>query len=192
MLKHRIYTLSFLIFACGCDFPDQEASIPATPVNGTPPIILTIPEMPTELPASLHDAARDSNILGLDRLWNAGHRLDGLDEAGRTPLHVAIEAQQPKAVQWLLTYKADPYGGKSTAESPLSQAVLIAARCERSSEAQTTAFAIITLLVQHGVNPMTHHNSSSSPLQLAMANDCEACIDHLREITASVAVDTIH
>ena len=163
-------------------------SITLTACSDTPPVpkeSIATAHQPSD---SLHAAAQDNDIPRLEALWEADHPLDALDETGRTPLHAAIQAQQPQAVQWLLKYKADPYGATSPLDPPLSQAILIAAQTQGHTESRTTAFAIITLLIQHGVNPATHHNNTLSPIQLAMANDCEACIEHIREVSMSRAI----
>ena len=175
MIKHRITLCAFLIFlpACTPPTPDQARAVQEA---------ISTPTQSTNRPESMHLAARANDIAGLQALWEADHPLNILDEAGLTPLQVAIEAQHPKAVEWLLSYQADPYGAKSTQDTPLSQAVLIASQYERHSEEQKVAFEILTLLIEHGVDPMEDYNGAISPLQLAMAKDCEACIEHIMEI----------
>ena len=175
MTKHLIYLYAFLLMLPAYQ---KSTSDETAPVNSAQ----TPSPQSDNLPKSMHHAAQNNNTEELQAFWDADHPLDALDENGFTPLHIAIQALHPEAVEWLLSYGADPYGGKSTHELPLNQAVLNAAQFESCSPEQKTAFDILTLLINHGVDPMEDYNGAISPIQLAMAKDCEACIDHIMEI----------
>ena len=89
------------------------------------PLLAQVPPTATEAAAfqGLHAAAHRGDLAAIQRLAVSKPALEARDSAGRTPLHLATFARQPKAVQALLLAGADP----SAFEQGRYDAVTIAA-----------------------------------------------------------------
>lgn len=71
----------------------------------------------------LHYAACANRVDLLDVLLSCGSAIDGLDDGGRTPLHVAVEEQALDSVRYLLDQGASMVRADSTLNVPLPGSV---------------------------------------------------------------------
>ena len=73
-------------------------------------------------PAALLSAAASGDTAQTTALLNQGAALEARDEAGRTPLMLAVMQRKPEVVRLLLDRGADPNVADSAGRTPLQQA----------------------------------------------------------------------
>jgi Ankyrin repeats (many copies) len=73
-------------------------------------------------PATLQSAVAQGDVAQAASLLDQGAVIDARDEAGRTPLMLAVTQDQPEIVRLLLARGADPNAADNTGHTPLQQA----------------------------------------------------------------------
>lgn len=112
---------------------------------------------------SLHDAARMGDLKTLKNLIksnpNISEDMNNLDDAGATPLLVAMQANQFHLVEILLENGAHP---KASMANSLDTSLHLAARAG--------AAAVIVMLIQHGADINQINQQTQTPLMVATIN----------------------
>ena len=77
------------------------------------------------MPSPLHLAAQSGDVVTVQRLLDAGNRVDPVDGIGRTPLHLAALAGHVEVASLLLDRGADPNARAAFQMTPLHYAALL-------------------------------------------------------------------
>lgn len=119
--------------------------------------------------ATVHEAARRSDVEGLRQLLSAQPGLADIGEEGghRRPLHCACYAGCVEAVQLLLDHGAWLEAGDKLGATPLSQACA-AGRVD-----------VVRLLLARGANPLARNGSQMSVLMAAAFGGDSPGSDHV-------------
>jgi ankyrin repeat protein len=110
----------------------------------------------------LFNFAFKGDIEGVKKEVASGASLNQGDDAGFTPLHIAIQEKRVDVVNFLLENGADPNQKDKYGNSPLWTAVYYASRANRTE----ANIEILRLLLDRGADPNQLNNAGRSPLQM--------------------------
>ncbi|KAF5175287.1 Acyl-coa-binding domain-containing protein [Thalictrum thalictroides] len=106
----------------------------------------------------IHASSRDGEIDNLLKFIDSGISINLKDSEGRTPLHWAVDRGNLKAVELLVSKKADLNVMDDEGQTPLHYATM----CEREATAE--------YLVIHGADTVLKDNDGNSPCDLCKLN----------------------
>lgn len=119
---------------------------------------------------TLHDATLDADLKAIIQLVAAGADLDGLDDAGRTPLEYAAHRDIASAAKCLLAKGAKTEGPDNAGFSPLHFA------------AQSGSASVVDLLLRSGAHVNPHKPRVPSPLHFTTRYFGEGSLPIMRQL----------
>ena len=135
-----------------------------------------VPEM-----EELNKAIFEEDLIEVNRILEAGCNLDDADSTGKTPLIQAVEQEDIRFVELLLSYGASINASGFNGWAPIHMAVDIAmdATIQSDGKPGTEPLSVIALLVQHGANLQQTTDEGYTPLDIAKKYKSKKIIEYL-------------
>jgi len=113
--------------------------------------------------------AENNSEMAKTALANKATEINGQDEFGRTPLHLAAESGNMPLVGLLLDHKANPNIQDNAGNTPLHNTISATTGAGGAGTviiADPARIPLFDLLVQHGANPTIKNNDGKTAQQL--------------------------
>lgn len=117
----------------------------------------------------LNRAIFEENLIEVNRILEAGCNLDNADSTGKTPLMQAVEQEDARFIELLLTYGASINASGFNGWAPLHIAVDIAidGTIQSNGKQGTEPTSIIGLLIINGADLQQVTSEGDTPLDIA-------------------------
>lgn len=132
----------------------------------------------------LNQALFENNLREVHRLLRSGCALDAVDAAsGKTPLMQAVEQEDVRFIELLLSYGASVHARGFDGWTPLHLAVDIAidGTIQSHGEPGTEPVSVIAVLLQHGADIHSQTDDGLTPLDIAKGYKNRKLIAYLSE-----------
>jgi len=124
----------------------------------------------------LHQAAHHRHLDAVKVLVEHGAQVDVRNQAGATPLIIAVRAQERPIVDYLLEYGADPFVLTDSGWNGLVQAVDVGNK------------ELVDLFVELGFPVNRHNDDGWSALHMAVMNGDLEMLEHLRALGGDIMI----